>query len=1840
MNLLRKIAASGLCAILIGTAPGLPCYQALAQRAAKTQGGFKTPTPSFALGTTRPAFQRLFHYFQQEGYANFRQFSASPWPVETDPLPYLQDRLSDLARTDNALLPEELGILRFQMEEALKSLPASQQVAAAQNILEELQATSEWARPQPGADEETPGSFHQAADAIAAYADAFNNPDLQYGILDPQLLQLGNLHTQKPLRDSLQTDFSAKAAWKHLPPPQRYQAEKELLQRFSPNAAAQGGAPTPISRNEKANWEEAIRHSVANLLVYSYLPSQMAQNLRDAIQNQILRPPRTPPVSPDPEPEEEETEEPTPIGDEPTRSPPIREPGGPEDTLWVHGQLSQLHPRTAWLPLLFGALTLAGVLALTGFQYAIAPSLELTGYVPMLVPESSLRAVFAYYFSQYLYVWLQPALLAATAALTILGIYEVRSLFPKVLKESSEITEEDFEKFVEKHFPELSGDRDRPGILRLMPLPKDPDDPVLKLKLYEYTTPEAVHLLPGLIRYPWQARRVIRHAMKHFNDLRAARGPPRRGSWRNLLRLVLDEVLPFFLYENIPFFVTRKTVSERPTALLLALERAMAEWHTSFHLVHPYEILIGSAEDLDSPKKVRDISQEARSFLRVSQDQAAIQVVHPQADRMRPSVQKWIAQDPMVFLEKRQNRRRYFFIHLRNPEFLPPKSEQESQGLAQAVQQVEKTRYEQIQASQLSLPALMALPKRLVDREKSLWKQLIQKHALDRSAAIQTAQRLYDALNYKGLALLPLPKDPDQAALLQRFFMYWRNPEDGGNFQTRLLGPREGLKDSYLLLGKFQPRVQMPIRFPRPLTKTILAASSDPQRHREAIQALQAAGMDQATLEHILQNGGEIDGTISSLNMAFLNMPEGLAREMETYLNLKGIRTYAPKQATKFLHNLNWILGIDPTRNDPDVLDGQGASVSVEDTGSDSEHPALQGAVQNWTPIKHEDLKDYQFHGSHVVGIILARIVQTLQKFYAHARLAFAATESELRPAAAIPTPPLQLLRGVLSKAFAYVSKVFGRNSEGANLGDILQGREWGLSHRPYANNESLGGSDGPNSLLPEHDEKMEQIQRQQGLRVTVPVGAAGNSGRFRSVGDPANGRRRIAVAATTVGEVDGLPEIAQYSSMGPVWDDLRGLEIRKVNSAKPGGDVFPDANLQQCVFYLKGFAEGILSVLSGDAVLGQLKHCATSLKLAIRHLYLYLSGTSMGAPADTAVKTGILRKAESAVSRLSDPKVREEALRFFNHHTFDIADAVDQAASTSMGPVPLYRQGPGYSNLPKAYQLAAESFSKPNGWQWIQDWVTLDALELQTFDAVREQIAPKMKALTASHPLMNILENTRIPVPSIEGAQTDPQLPSNFKELLLENLEVRFPAFGKPRLYLPAWLVRQLAGLEPDPEKPQSLPILETRDKLRKISQTQMERAVLLFALLEQPTLLSQKTKEKVDVTEAFLSPQDSHAFEQEWRRNFQELQGEALKKILGLASHDSWIIRRNAAFALRNFKDPQAIPVLQKLAGDEDVRVRVTALYALSDLPDPQLTSILQELKSSPRPEVRMLASAALMKRGEVEDNLPEILKALSNFKKPQSKYLREATLVTIALLRLSHPVLVRALRARTEDAQERPALRQLALQALNEAASPGDVSDRELAAWLEFGQRNSSFLGPIAQLFAQFSANPLFLLRLHTDTELRRAVSRFIRENADAIGDRERNSLATVVRILAHLTRQPIPNENPLVHLPGFDFFRGPRLPVRVEVQVPAEKGSILKTIGNAKRPLNLSEATLWELLGISEAVGIRRQHLAARGARPVQAQKETSLLHYDVESSQAATFLEELNRQGYPAGQIPR
>ncbi|OGR86659.1 MAG: hypothetical protein A3J74_10220 [Elusimicrobia bacterium RIFCSPHIGHO2_02_FULL_57_9] len=193
---------------------------------------------------------------------------------------------------------------------------------------------------------------------------------------------------------------------------------------------------------------------------------------------------------------------------------------------------------------------------------------------------------------------------------------------------------------------------------------------------------------------------------------------------------------------------------------------------------------------------------------------------------------------------------------------------------------------------------------------------------------------------------------------------------------------------------------------------------------------------------------------------------------------------------------------------------GAGVKVAVIDTGIDKEHPELK-IIGGYNALdKNASWDDDHFHGTHVSGIIAARLNG-------------------------------ELVAGVAPQVELYAVKVLSKDGSGS-LFSIIEGIIW-AAQQPDV--KVINMSLGANQELPFVQQAL-QMAQSAGIAIVCAAGNGDGKGNSAPVGWPAAYEECIAVSALSEAQPN-LPEtITKWSSRGPEVDFIAPGE--KIPSTVP----------------------------------------------------------------------------------------------------------------------------------------------------------------------------------------------------------------------------------------------------------------------------------------------------------------------------------------------------------------------------------------------------------------------------------------------------------------------------------------------------------------------------------------------------------------------------------------------------------------------------------------------------------------------------------------------------------------
>ena len=892
-----------------------------------------------------------------------------------------------------------------------------------------------------------------------------------------------------------------------------------------------------------------------------------------------------------------------------------------------------------------------------------------------------------------------------------------------------------------------------------------------------------------------------------------------------------------------------------------------------------------------------------------------------------------------------------------------------------------------------------------------------------------------------------------------------------------------------MLLEKQEPHVEIKIKLPAPIQKSILWPRFNEEEAVEAKSELIRAGIEGGTvvpdpvsgrspfLEELLDKGAEIITVIEEKygNHAFLSVPEVVAAQMQDRFRERGIpstlfqyRVSSLMHISPQLHHFNPLreTGIDggeisyaaalkagwkivSQMRGPDGkplsllrrvrqffaslvyvlprLSRTQISAGAVDTGRNPSHPMISHVEE--VNLVNQKSDDPQLHGSHVISIIGGKAVSLFRKRW---------------------------IQGFLPRAKATMAKVFADNESGARMSVIQSGVVALLQKGLQVINLSLGSEGHPGSELAKF---LGRVIEKAEVFVSV---AAGNSGPQRqTVGSPAANPAVMAVASLTKGEKDHLGEMSGFSSQGDVWDPVRGKFVSKPDITAVGGTIRGVRSwLKECFFYLKGEFEGVLAA-GGSSRVKDL--CDIVVKGA---RYVWMSGTSMASPMIAGIGGAIY---QTVIYTLlwARGKDYDEARKFFSENAHQSIKYILMATAISLG-LPHQGMGAGQAHAYHAAQLATKIFSEPKGYQAIRRYRDMEALSNAPFDRARAKAVEKVLEQVRSHP---------------SWEKTPPSLKAIILDAAPKIMSFSEGAFGRPVLdneeY--GWLLAKTGVLE--------------------------------------------------------LTPERARELEQVWRGTF----GAEVKKVLPafietvLDQNESWLNRAAAAFALGEFRTAAAVPALTEAGAAQDERLRQHALQALWKIESPESTDALQKIFKESSGQARLYAAAGLARRGHTEESLPVLLEFLKEYSPSKSKFTRWSVLWALRetvdeKISWGDPITL-FLASIVSDPMERVNIRELALDALREKGL-ADADSLPDEAFVHAVQAASDdpvgrrIAAQVIRFYVQLvRLRPQAVIpRLRSSASIRKAMLAFV-EKYKELGKYPNDELGLLAQIFANIQKVPL-------------------------------------------------------------------------------------------------------------------
>jgi len=788
------------------------------------------------------------------------------------------------------------------------------------------------------------------------------------------------------------------------------------------------------------------------------------------------------------------------------------------------------------------------------------------------------------------------------------------------------VTREEFEAFLlrdaRRHpslYRGLLGVRPGTGVLKGI-FDKD----LRSFGVFGFTLPNAVYLRPELIRLPWLFRIVLRHELYHFRQHLGRAPPAPERPVRRLLRAVLSEAAAH-LFEIFP------RSSHLPQGYLL--ERVLRQAELSLRLQTPFNVLLVGSETA---------TVLASDFEWLSAGKARVQT-------LRGSDAASAARRAQEHLQDPANRARYRAILLEGARSWVPEG-QELRKLETAFRRMELLylqRIASVRQAPVSWNSEKATP-------AGLWNE-VKTPALQAVGLVRNVENLYNALQEKGVVLIPFEPGDPALGYLAKLLSHWQ-AADRGYFRTVRVDLAEG--GHFLLAQKTEARVRVFLRPTNGATvaASVLAVYRDPVKRAAAEQVLRFLGLGEwiATFKELGVEVIHIFGRDVGETSVFVSLPRRSLPVIRSIVARGAIdivhsdQSFRPLsvQWKRRLNTGNGLYRAVPRQKGPQAWKrgrtGRGMLIASGDTGAWTGHPDLEGAVEE-EDFVDEGPEDWHGHGTQTMGDAKA---------------------------------DGGWIQGMAPQARGFEGKVFTRGG-GAADGDIKAFLARAMQKGADVIFLSLGSRGRADSELAQFVSGLATRQNAKGENPIFVI-SAGNSGSDdETVGQPGAGEEPITVGAATQADAQGRVRTALYTSAGwTYFSHGPGLDrpILKVEITGIGGNVnTPDE---------KGnyYKDGLVSPRSKDA---EPLPSDTS-----DGLYTAAAGTSMSGPQVAGAAAEV--KAEVMDAAKDDP----EALQFAKQHMNFIAKMILMASAEDLR-VPIQKQGAGLLNADAAVGLARRSFGR-----------------------------------------------------------------------------------------------------------------------------------------------------------------------------------------------------------------------------------------------------------------------------------------------------------------------------------------------------------------------------------------------------------------------------------------------------------------------------------------------------------------------------------------------------------------
>ncbi|MFA6316085.1 MAG: HEAT repeat domain-containing protein, partial [Elusimicrobiota bacterium] len=298
------------------------------------------------------------------------------------------------------------------------------------------------------------------------------------------------------------------------------------------------------------------------------------------------------------------------------------------------------------------------------------------------------------------------------------------------------------------------------------------------------------------------------------------------------------------------------------------------------------------------------------------------------------------------------------------------------------------------------------------------------------------------------------------------------------------------------------------------------------------------------------------------------------------------------------------------------------------------------------------------------------------------------------------------------------------------------------------------------------------------------------------------------------------------------------------------------------------------------------------------------------------------------------------------------------------------------------------------------------------------------------------------------------------------------------------------------------------------------------------EPEVRFDEDSENETLKPAAPAPADDTASPDAQKR-FNEAKKEVLPALTSALKHPVWVVRRQAALALYNLKDPAASMALAEAAlNDPDDRVSQIAFMALGELSSHAMDELLAKASAEAAVSRAVWSAYALARRGD-----PSAVGRLAREIQSSDKRMRFTIVWLLGHIgRRLEPAQAELVSGRAKDPYERGNIRHLAVAALLNVliGNPDAISDRVIMDLLAAsGPENLALARTVSKFFSTTMQNKEIRERLKRG-ELKEAITKFIYQHRSQI--HKPGGLGEMVRLFSRHLGIPLDAPTPVPHPQG--------------------------------------------------------------------------------------------------------